>query len=121
MLFLFHLCWGSKQIVEVTFPRRRILAVAVAMCLRPIKDRFDSALNALCRFRFVGPDRFEDGEDMAYLNVAHLEFPNDGLGILRERVCPLLGVLVIAPAWGMVMDVLLRGDGKRDFSAAASE
>jgi len=102
-------CW--QQLVEVAAPPCRVLALTVAMDLRPIEDRFDTLAHPACCFEPCHPEGgavhvlLQHPHDKRRIDSLHRQRATDRLRISGERRLPLGGMLAITLARTVTCDV----------------
>lgn len=87
---------GRQQVLEVTAPRGRVLAGAVALGLGRVQHSLDASSKAPRRLRHRLPERFQDLEHVLDRDLVHGHGAQRP-GVLLERHPPLRPVLVVAP------------------------
>ena len=100
-----HNCFVDRQqLVEMAAPSCRIFAGSKFANLCPIKNVFDPATNATCRFWLASPKRlfasvlaFQYLEDKRRVDRAYRKFANDRVDVGFECRSPLFAVDGILP------------------------
>jgi integrase len=77
--------------------KRKIVALAPTGNGGPVDDGFNAASQPRCCFRLVLNNGGDNADDIVRLNVTDCVLTNDGKGVLRQGVEPLLGVFGALP------------------------
>ena len=101
-----------QQVFQVAAPARRVLAGAVAARRRPIEDAFNSAAHPARRFRLHRPYRLDRAQHEPDIDRLHRQAAEHGIDVGIEGRRPLRGVLGVAPAGLVRIDVLLGASGE---------
>src|SRR5271170_5553079 len=91
----------------MTAPPRRVLALAIAACRRPIEDRFNPPTHPACRLRLLGPDRLKHFHDQPDIDRLYRQRSEGRMDIGDERRWPLRRMLIVLPRGLMRGDVAL--------------
>src|SRR4029077_11013390 len=97
-----------QQLVEMSAPASRVLAVAIAAHLGEVQNAFQAPTDAARRFGLCRPDTLEHLEHKAGVDRLHGQCADNGVGIGGERRAPLSRVLAVAPSGAVRADVGLR-------------
>src|SRR6516164_9679971 len=89
----------------MTTPTGRVLTLAIPAHLGPIKDNLDAPSYTASGFGLCRPNRLQHFEHERGLNCLNREISDDWLGVCAERSLPLCGMLAVAPAGAMRLDV----------------
>src|SRR5215472_15580311 len=93
----FGLRYLWQQVLEVTFPPRRIFADAIPARPSSIEDSFYPAADTRCCLWPRRPDRLNSLHDEAGIDSRDWQAAEDRIGIGRECRRPLRGVLCVPP------------------------
>src|SRR5215472_5915552 len=78
-------------------PPRRIFALPISACRRPIEDRFDSPAHPARGFGFIGPYRLQHTHDETDVDGLHGNVANRWVDINFQCFQPLASMFRIAP------------------------
>src|SRR5438477_5607602 len=90
-----------QQLVEVTAPAGRVVAFAVTLHRRPIKDRFDAAAYSARAFWHLRPDGLHDPHNERDIDSADGEVAQDREHEIAQGLLPPGEVFLGAPAIAM--------------------
>ena len=94
-----------KDVIQVTTPARGVFARAVAAGCSPTEDAFDPPPHPIRRLRFLGPDRLQDPDQHAGIDIGNRHVSDRGVDVGFEGGSPLLGMLGVLPAGAVGIDV----------------
>src|SRR5262249_8714962 len=97
-----------QEIVEMSAPACRVLALSITARLGPIENAFNATAYAVCGFWFCFPDRLQRRQHECSVNVGNRQIANVRIGVSYKRPNPLLVRPRIAPAGFMRRDVTFR-------------
>jgi hypothetical protein len=97
-----------QQVLKMTAPPGRIIAVTVFADGGPIEDAFDPAAQPDGRLGLDVPDRPQDPDDQVSIDVGHGERPEHRRRIARQRRFPLRSMLDALLATAVRVDVRRR-------------
>src|SRR2546425_973674 len=100
----------------MTSPACRIFTLSKAARGGPIEHDLDSATDAGCRLWFCGPDRLKSLQYERDIDRADGQIAERRIGVGRERVDPLIGMLRVFPTRLMRGDVALGALAKADLA-----
>src|SRR3954451_8959052 len=93
-----HLSRAREQVVEVSAPTRRVVAVPIAADLCPIQNTLNATANSCCCLGLGRPNGFENSHYEADVDGLHRELSENGRTIGPDGGLPLTSVLHIPPA-----------------------
>lgn len=96
-----------KQMIQMAFPARGVEPFSISPGSRPVQNRLDAPPKPRRRLGLGLPYRLKHGHDLRQPNVPDLKRPQHRIGA-GQGVAPLFGMLCVAPAGLVRLDVGLR-------------
>ena len=89
----------------MTAPEGGVWAFVVTLDNRPAQDVLDSSPDSGCCFGFCVPYWLKNFHDLRSVNLIYWQGADDGVGVLRQGVSPLIYVFLILPAGLVRIDI----------------